>query len=127
MMYTSALLALASTASAAVQGFNYGNVFTTGAIKQQSDYEAEFTTAQNLVGASDFTSARLYTMVVSFSEPNIVMSVERALLIIFSPLNSKAPQKMTRSRPSPPPSRQRRRCFLDCGPRAPASRMSSRL
>ncbi|ORY63184.1 glycoside hydrolase superfamily, partial [Pseudomassariella vexata] len=56
-------LALASTASAAIKGFNYGSTFTTGAAKTQSDFETEFTTAQNLAGTSGFTSARLYTMV----------------------------------------------------------------
>lgn len=58
------LLALAATASATIKGFNYGSTFTTGVAKQQADFEAEFTTAQGLVGADGFTSARLYTMVV---------------------------------------------------------------
>jgi glucan endo-1,3-beta-D-glucosidase len=69
-MYATAatLVALASTASAAgIKGFNYGNTFTTGAAKYQPDFEAEFTVAQNLDGTSGFTSARLYTMVVSMT------------------------------------------------------------
>ena len=58
------LLALAVAANAKL-GFNYGSTFTTGAAKMQSNFEAEFTAAQGLEGASGFTSARLYTMVVS--------------------------------------------------------------
>lgn len=60
-----AVAALASTASAAFQGFNYGNVFTDGKAKGQSDFEAEFKTAQGLEGTDGaFNSARLYTMIV---------------------------------------------------------------
>lgn len=68
-MLTSSLLALAAslstTSAAALQGFNYGSAFTNGAPKQQSDFQSEFATAKNLVGTSGFTSARLYTTVVS--------------------------------------------------------------
>ena len=61
-----ALATLASAASAAYQGFNYGNTFTTGQIKAQADYEAEFKAAQGLAGTDGaFNSARLYTMIVS--------------------------------------------------------------
>ncbi|KAL1844847.1 hypothetical protein VTK73DRAFT_1681 [Phialemonium thermophilum] len=68
MHQSSGLLALAATVSsalAAFQGFNYGSTFTNGAAKAQSDFEAEFKTAQGLVGApgGGFTSARLYTTV----------------------------------------------------------------
>lgn len=71
MRTTTALAAFAATISsvsaAAYQGFNYGSTFTTGAAKQESDFEAEFKNAQNLVGApgAGFTSARLYTTIVS--------------------------------------------------------------
>ncbi|KAL2167771.1 hypothetical protein VTG60DRAFT_831 [Thermothelomyces hinnuleus] len=52
---------------AAYQGFNYGAFFTDNTPKMQSDFEAEFKTAQNLLGApaGGFNSARLYTMIVS--------------------------------------------------------------
>lgn len=61
-----AALAAASPAMASYAGFNYGSTFTTGAAKVQSDFEAEFKTAQELVSAPTvFNSARLYTMVVS--------------------------------------------------------------
>lgn len=65
MRFTSILASTASlaTAQAALQGFNYGSTFTTGAAKAQSDFEAEFNTAKDLVGTSGFTSARLYTMI----------------------------------------------------------------
>lgn len=57
-MLTSSLLALAATLSSAsatvYKGFNYG----AGA-----DFQTDFTTAQNLVGTSGFTSARIYTMI----------------------------------------------------------------
>ena len=55
-----------SSATAVHTGFNYGNTHTDGSAKSQSDYEAEFRTAKGLVGASGFTSARLYTTVVSW-------------------------------------------------------------
>ena len=59
-------LFLAATARAAFQGFNYGNVFTDGQLKAQSDFEAEFKTAQGLQRTNGaFNSARLYTMIVS--------------------------------------------------------------
>jgi glucan endo-1,3-beta-D-glucosidase len=64
-----ALAATLPSVLAAFQGFNYGNTFTSGAPKMQSDFEAEFKTAQGLIGApaGGFNSARLYTMVVSLS------------------------------------------------------------
>lgn len=69
MLGSSSLVALAAAASPALavyQGFNYGSTFTTGAAKVQSDFEAEFKTAQGLVSAPGvFNSARLYTTVVS--------------------------------------------------------------
>lgn len=61
-----AALAAASPAMASHVGFNYGSTFTTGAAKAQSDFEAEFKTAQDLVSApAVFSSARLYTTIVS--------------------------------------------------------------
>jgi glucan endo-1,3-beta-D-glucosidase len=73
-MLSKSLLALAAslaTSSAAVYaGFNYGSTFTDGSAKQESDFQAEFTTAKNLVGTNgQLTSARLYTMIVSLLPP----------------------------------------------------------
>lgn len=67
MLGQTSLVALvaASPALAVYQGFNYGSTFTTGAAKVQSDFEAEFKTAQGLISAPGvFNSARLYTTVV---------------------------------------------------------------
>lgn len=63
-----AFAAAFSSATAAFQGFNYGSTFTNGAAKAVSDFEAEFKNAQGLVGApgTGFTSARLYTTIVSW-------------------------------------------------------------
>ncbi|KAI0152382.1 glycoside hydrolase family 17 protein [Hypoxylon sp. NC0597] len=72
------ILALATTASA-IQGFNYGSTFTTGAAKQQSDFEAEFTTAQNLKGTSGWTSARLYTMVQGGTASDPISAIPAAI------------------------------------------------
>jgi glucan endo-1,3-beta-D-glucosidase len=66
-MRSSLLLALAASVSstlAVYQGFNYGSTQTDGSVKSETDFENEFKTAQNLVGTSGFTSARLYTMIV---------------------------------------------------------------
>lgn len=69
MRAVTSALALAATAGAAFQGFNYGNVFTDGRLKEQSDYEAEFKTAQGLEGTNGaFNSARLYTMIVGLAQ-----------------------------------------------------------
>jgi len=68
-----AIAAATSTALPGFQGFNYGSTFNNGAPKQQSDFEAEFKTARDLVNApaDGFTSARLYTMIVSDAYPTI--------------------------------------------------------
>ncbi|KAM0563708.1 hypothetical protein ACHAPJ_001440 [Fusarium lateritium] len=58
------MAAVAGTASAAFQGFNYGATFTDGRLKVQSDFENEFKTAASLEGTDGaFNSARLYTMI----------------------------------------------------------------
>lgn len=69
-MRSSGLLALAGSASAVYQGFNYGATKSDGyTVRAQSDFESLFSTAKNLVGTSGFTSARLYTMIVSCQQP----------------------------------------------------------
>lgn len=66
-MLTSTFVALAaslSTVSAQVyKGFNYGATNTDNSAITESQYQSDFTTAQNLVGASGFTSGRLYTCI----------------------------------------------------------------
>ena len=54
---------LSPTWAQTYRGFNYGSTFTDGSAKVQSDYQNEFSTAQNLVGTSGFSSARLYTTI----------------------------------------------------------------
>ncbi|OTB08122.1 glycoside hydrolase family 17 protein [Hypoxylon sp. CI-4A] len=78
MQTVASLLALASTVSA-IQGFNYGSTFTTGAAKEQSDFENEFTVAQNLKGTSGWTSARLYTMVQGGTASDPISAIPAAI------------------------------------------------
>ncbi|KAM7202053.1 GPI-anchored cell wall beta-1,3-endoglucanase [Rhypophila sp. PSN 637] len=78
------LVALATTfttALAAYQGFNYGSTFTTGAPKQESDFEAEFKAAGNLVGApaGGFHSARLYTTVQGGTANDPISAIPAAI------------------------------------------------
>jgi glucan endo-1,3-beta-D-glucosidase len=56
-----------SPAAAVTKGFNYGSTHGDGSFKSQQDYVNEFKTAKGLIGANDFNSARLYTMIVSIS------------------------------------------------------------
>lgn len=72
MHYSTALAFAASlsTALAAQQGFNYASSFSSGAARQQSDFQTDFTNAKGLAGTNGgFTSARLYTMIVSNPQP----------------------------------------------------------
>jgi len=72
-MRSSTLLAAAaslSTASAAIQGFNYGSTKTDGSFMYEQDFQDKFSTAKNLVGTSGFASARLYTMIQGGSSTN---------------------------------------------------------
>lgn len=65
-----ALAASISTVSAVYQGFNYGATKSDGSFMYQADFEAKFKNAQNLVGTSGFSSARLYTMIQGGSSTN---------------------------------------------------------
>ncbi|KAL1870214.1 hypothetical protein Daus18300_005279 [Diaporthe australafricana] len=70
LLSASALVAGASAAN--YLGFNSGSTHGSGAAKVQSDFESEFKTAQNLVGApGDFNAVRLYTNIqgASTSDP----------------------------------------------------------
>lgn len=81
-MRSSPLLVLAaslSTATAAIKGFNYGASFTTGAVKQQSDYELVFNAAKSLQGAPGFTSARLFTTIQGGSANSPISAIPAAL------------------------------------------------
>lgn len=81
-MLFSRFFALSSALSVAVaqyKGFNYGNVFTNGAPKQQVDFENEFNTAKNLIGTSGFTSARLYTMIQAGTANTPISAIPAAI------------------------------------------------
>lgn len=79
MRVTGGILALAAGASAATKGFNYGSTFTSGAAKQQADFEAEFSAAQKLAGAPGFTSARLYTMIQGGTPSTPISAIQAAI------------------------------------------------
>jgi glucan endo-1,3-beta-D-glucosidase len=77
---TLALAAAAASTANAFTGFNYGNTFTDGSIKAQSDFEAEFRTAANLAGTDGaFTSARLYTMIQGGTANNPIAAIPAAI------------------------------------------------
>lgn len=65
-----AVAASLATASAAVQGFNYGATKTDGSFMFEADYKEKFSAAKSLPGASGFSSARLYTMIQGGSSTN---------------------------------------------------------
>jgi len=74
------IVALSSSVSATVyKGFNYGSTFTDGSVKIQADFEDEFTAAKNLVGASGFTSARLYTMIQGGTTSDPIAAIPAAI------------------------------------------------
>ena len=70
-MYTSGLLAIAASFSAAsaagaIQGFNYGATNSANAPLVQSDFQSQMSAAKQLPGTNGaFTAARLYTSIVS--------------------------------------------------------------
>ena len=79
-----AFAASVATSSANVySGFNYGATFNDGSAKQESDFQAEFTTAMNLLGTNgEFTSARLYTMIVGL----LLRCLPRLDLVALTPV-----------------------------------------
>lgn len=73
------LAASFSLVSAAFKGFNYGALFSDGAVKQQSDYEAAFNAARTLTGAPGFTSARLFTTIQGGTVNTPISAIPAAL------------------------------------------------
>jgi hypothetical protein len=100
-----ALAAAVASASAASQGFNYGSTKPDGSFMLQADFQSQFETAKSLVGTSGFTSARLYTMVVSHFQISI-----RAILTFRSKV-----VHLLRPRPSRLPSLQAQPFSSACG------------
>lgn len=82
-MFTLHLLSLAAlfaSASAVVyQGFNYGATNTDNSAVVESEFQDLFTTAQNLVGTSGFTSARLYTMIQAYTANSSTEAIPAAI------------------------------------------------
>jgi glucan endo-1,3-beta-D-glucosidase len=82
-MFVSNLVVLATfvaSASAVVhQGFNYGATNTDNSACDQAEFESLFTTAQNLVGTSGFTSARLYTMIQAYTANSPTEAIPAAI------------------------------------------------
>jgi glucan endo-1,3-beta-D-glucosidase len=79
---TSALAtaAIVATANAAHKGFNYGAFFLDQRPKHQADFEYEFKAAKQLVGTnSQFTSARLYTMVQWQTTNTVIEAIQAAI------------------------------------------------
>lgn len=82
-MLTSNLVALAASLSTVFaqvyKGFNYGATNSANAPMTETDYQDEFTAAQNLVGASGFTSARLYTMIQAGTTNTVTDAIQAAI------------------------------------------------
>jgi glucan endo-1,3-beta-D-glucosidase len=79
---TSALAtaAIVATANAANKGFNYGAFFLDQSPKHQVDFEYEFKAAKQLAGTgSQFTSARLYTMVQWQTTNTVIEAIQAAI------------------------------------------------
>lgn len=62
-----------------LQGFNYGATNTDNSPTTESQYQDRFTTAQNLVGASGFASARLYTMIQAGTTNTPTQAIQAAI------------------------------------------------
>jgi glucan endo-1,3-beta-D-glucosidase len=82
MLAHSSLISLAvlvASVQGVHQGFNYGSTFTDGSAVVEADFQSRFTTAQNLVGTSGFTSARLYTMIQAGTTNNPIEAIPAAI------------------------------------------------
>jgi glucan endo-1,3-beta-D-glucosidase len=74
-----ALTAIATEVTATVKGFNYGATNTDNSPKTLQRFQDEFTTAQHLVGAPGFTSARLYTMIQAGTTNTPISAIQAAI------------------------------------------------
>lgn len=72
-------LCLSTLTAAQSKGFNYGSTWGDGSCRTLSDFEGLFTSAQNLVGNSGFTSARLYTMVQCGTANTPISAIQAAI------------------------------------------------
>ena len=62
-----------------MQGFNYGSTNTDNSPILEQQYQNDFTTAQNLVGATGFTSARLYTTIQAGTTNTPTQAIQAAI------------------------------------------------
>ncbi|KOS16810.1 putative glucan endo-1 [Escovopsis weberi] len=75
-----ALAAGASAAQVNYLGFNSGNTLPDHSAKFQADFEAEFKTAQGLVGApGTFNAVRLYTNIQAYSQQDPIQAFDAAI------------------------------------------------
>lgn len=75
-----AAAALLSSAEAAYKGFNYGAFFGNNQAKVYTDFKYEFEAAKALPGTnSQFTSARLYTMIQHGTTKDVITAIKAAI------------------------------------------------
>ena len=82
MLISNLLAAAASFATVTVQtyqGFNYGSTFSNGDAITKPEYEAQFNAAKNLVGASGFSSARIFTLIQAGTQNTPSDAIQAAL------------------------------------------------
>ncbi|KAF1979201.1 glycoside hydrolase [Bimuria novae-zelandiae CBS 107.79] len=83
MRFSSTLVAAAallSGAEAAYKGFNYGAFFGNQQAKVYADFKYEFEAAKALPGTnSQFTSARLYTMIQHGTKRDVIQAIKAAI------------------------------------------------
>jgi glucan endo-1,3-beta-D-glucosidase len=83
MRFSSTLTAGAFVTVSSAQiwlGFNSGSMLPDSSAKFEADFEAEFTTAQNLVGApGKFNAVRLYTNIQAYSQDDPIQAFQAAI------------------------------------------------
>jgi len=77
---TGAALFAGASAGPNYLGFNSGSTLPDQSAKFQADFEAEFTTAQNLVGApGTFNAVRLYTSIQAYTQQDPIQAFQAAI------------------------------------------------
>jgi glucan endo-1,3-beta-D-glucosidase len=79
-MFLLALLYVVGVSTAEIyKGFNYGSTSSSGSPFTQSDFQNMFQVAANLQGTSNFTSARLYTMIQAGTTNSPIEAIPAAI------------------------------------------------
>jgi glucan endo-1,3-beta-D-glucosidase len=79
-MFLLALLFVVGVSTAEIyNGFNYGSTNSSGSPFVQSDFQNMFQVAANLQGTSNFTSARLYTMIQASTTNSPIEAIPAAI------------------------------------------------